>query len=144
MMKIITGLMKIWPKRWISTALVVLAILYLTLVPRPLPDNNIEIPGLDKAVHAVMFGGLAFVACIDMAMRGRGRYGLLPSRRAWGVATAVAAFGGAVEIAQQSMGAGRSGDVWDFAADCAGVAVGILSAMWALRVWHKQNRGASR
>lgn len=144
MMKIITGLMKIWPKRWISTALVVLVILYLTLVPRPLPDNNIEIPGLDKAVHAVMFGGLAFVACIDMAMRGRRRYGLLTSRMVWGVAIAVATFGGAVEIAQQSMGAGRSGDVWDFAADCAGVAVGILSAMWALRVWHKQNRGASR
>lgn len=144
MMKIITGLMKIWPKRWISTALVVLAILYLTLVPRPLPDNNIDIPGLDKAVHAVMFGGLAFVACIDMAMRGRGRYASLPSRWAWGVAIAVAAFGGAVEIAQQSMGAGRSGDVWDFAADCAGVAIGILSATGALRAWHKQNRGASR
>lgn len=91
-----------------------------------------------------MFGGLAFVACIDMAMRGRRRYGLLTSRMVWGVAIAVATFGGAVEIAQQSMGAGRSGDVWDFAADCAGVAVGILSAMWALRVWHKQNRGASR
>ncbi len=144
MKKIITGLMKIVPKRWISTALVVLAILYLTLVPRPLPDNNIDIPGLDKAVHAVMFGGLAFVACIDMAMRGRGRYAFLPSRRAWGVAIAVAAFGGAVEIAQQSMGAGRSGDVWDFAADCAGVAIGILSATGALRAWHKQNRGASR
>lgn len=144
MKKIITGLMKIWPKRWISTALVVLAILYLTLVPRPLPDNNIDIPGLDKAVHAVMFGGLAFVACIDMAMRGRGRYAFLPSRRAWGVAIAVAAFGGAVEIAQQSMGAGRSGDVRDFAADCAGVAIGILSATGALRAWHKQNRGASR
>lgn len=144
MKKIITGLMKIWPKRWISTALVVLAILYLTLVPRPLPDNNIDIPGLDKAVHAVMFGGLAFVACIDMAMRGRGRYASLPSRRAWGVAIAVAAFGGAVEIAQQSMGAGRSGDVWDFAADCAGVTIGILSATGALRAWHKQNRGASR
>lgn len=144
MKKIITGLMKIWPKRWISTALVVLAILYLTLVPRPLPDNNIDIPGLDKAVHAVMFGGLAFVACIDMAMRGRGRYAFLPSRRAWGVAIAVAAFGGAVEIAQQSMGAGRSGDVWDFAADCAGMAIGILSATGALRAWHKQNRGASR
>lgn len=144
MKKIITGLMKIWPKRWISTALVVLAILYLTLVSRPLPDNNIDIPGLDKAVHAVMFGGLAFVACIDMAMRGRGRYAFLPSRRAWGVAIAVAAFGGAVEIAQQSMGAGRSGDVRDFAADCAGVAIGILSATGALRAWHKQNRGASR
>lgn len=136
--------MKIWPKRWISTALVVLAILYLTLVPRPLPDNDIDIPGLDKAVHAVMFGGLAFVACIDAAMRGRGQYGTLPSRRVWGVAIAVAAFGGAVEIAQQSMGAGRSGDVWDFAADCAGVAIGILSAIGALRAWHKQNRGASR
>lgn len=144
MMKIISGLMKIWPKRWVSTALVVLAILYLTLVPRPLPDNNIDIPGLDKAVHAVMFGGLAFVACIDMAMSGRGRYAFLPSRRVWSVAIAVAAFGGAVEIAQQSMGAGRSGDVWDFAADCAGGAIGILSAMGALCVWHKQNRGASR
>lgn len=144
MMRVVVKIMKYWPKRWVTTALVVLAILYLTLVPRPLPDNDIEIPGLDKVVHAVMFGGLAAVACIDAAMRGRNRFVALRRRQVWVVAMAAAAFGGAVEMAQAAMGAGRSGDMFDFVADCAGVAVGILSAMCALRAWHKQNSGVSR
>lgn len=133
-MRVIAGKMKYWPKRWVATALVILVILYLTLVPRPLPDNDIEIPGLDKLVHAVMFGGMAAVACVDTAKRGRNRFVALRRRQVWVVAVATAAFGGAVEIAQGVMGAGRSGDVLDFVADCVGVAAGVLVAAKGLHV----------
>ena len=68
-MRIAGIILNLWPKRWIATALVLLLILYLTLVPRPLPNTNIEIPGLDKLAHAIMFGVLAFVTSIDMARR---------------------------------------------------------------------------
>lgn len=138
-MSALTKIMKLWPKRWVTTALVVLAILYLTLVPRPLPDAGVEIPGLDKVVHAMMFGGLAFVACIDEAQRRRGSFGQVARRKAWFIALLSAVFGGLVEIAQMAMGAGRSGDLLDFAADCAGAVVGMLLAARVLALLSKQN-----
>lgn len=143
MKTVIVRIMKIWPKRWVATALVVLAILYLTLVPRPLPDNDIDIPGLDKVVHALMFGGLAFVGCIDMARRGSNSYVRLPRRDIRIAVLAVSLFGGAVEIVQEAMSAGRSGDAFDFMADAAGAAVGAISAAYVLKLWLKQNHGPS-
>ncbi len=138
-MPALTKIMKLWPKRWVTTALVVLAILYLTLVPRPLPDAGVEIPGLDKVVHAVMFGGLAFVACIDEAQRRRGSFGQVARGKAWFIALLSAVFGGLVEIAQMAMGAGRSGDLLDFVADCAGAVAGMLLAARVLASLSKQN-----
>lgn len=140
MKSVITGILKIWPKRWVTTALVVLAILYLTLVPRPLPDNDIDIPGLDKVVHAVMFGGLAFVGYIDMARRGRNRYGKLPWRAMWIAVLAASLFGGAVEIIQQAMSVGRSGDAFDFVADAVGAVIGAMIAAKVVDMWLKQNQ----
>ena len=138
-MPALTKIMKLWPKRWVTTALVVLAILYLTLVPRPLPDAGVEIPGLDKVVHAVMFGGLAFVACIDEAQRRRGSFGQVARGKAWFIALLSAVFGGLVEIAQMAMGARRSGDLLDFVADCAGAVAGMLLAARVLASLSKQN-----
>lgn len=138
-MSALTKIMKLWPKRWVTTALVVLAILYLTLVPRPLPDAGVEIPGLDKVVHAVMFGGLAFVACIDAAQRRRGSFGRLARGKGWFIALLSAVSGGLVEIAQMAMGAGRSGDLLDFIADCAGAVAGMLLAARVLASLSKQN-----
>lgn len=41
------------------TAIVTAAVLYLTLVPKPLPDNDIEwFEGADKVVHAIMMLGI--------------------------------------------------------------------------------------
>lgn len=114
------------------------AILYLTLVPRPLPDNDIEVPGLDKVVHAVMFGALAFVAVVDLARRGRGEYAPVSRRSCLYVAAASAATGGLIEVLQMAMGAGRSGDWLDFLADAVGAAAGAWLAAMALKAWRKQ------
>lgn len=132
-MQITALMLKIWPKRWVATVLVVLCILYLTLVPRPLPDNNIDIPGLDKVVHAIMFGGLAFVACIDLSRRSRRRFVPLAPRALLLVGTSVTIFGGAIEIAQEAMDMGRGGDILDFAADVAGIVAGVFLANKMIR-----------
>lgn len=142
-MSLTAVILRIWPKRWIATVLVVLAILYLTLVPRPLPDTDIELPGLDKLVHAVMFGGLAFVACVDVSNRHSRLFVPLSVRASWLVAAAVALFGGAVEVAQDAMAMGRGGDVLDFLADCGGIAVGVVVARKMIRGRGNQNVGKS-
>jgi len=143
MTRLTAKILNIWPKRWIATALVVLCILYLTLVPRPLPDNDIDIPGLDKVVHAVMFGGLAFVAVIDLARKRNRCYRRPTSRRLMLVSLSVALFGGAVEIAQEAMDMGRGGDIYDFLADVAGIVAGIFLSRKIIMAWLKQNASAS-
>lgn len=143
MMHLITKILNIWPKRWITTALVVLCILYLTLVPRPLPDNDINIPGLDKVVHALMFGGLAFVAVIDLARMRKRCYRSLTRRGVIAVALSVALFGGGVEIAQDAMDMGRGGDIYDFIADVAGVVIGIYLSRKTIVAWQKQKASSS-
>lgn len=140
-MKVVSKIFDIWPKRWIATALVVLCILYLTLVPRPLPDNDIDIPGLDKVVHAIMFGGLAWVACIDLARVKRRCFRKLSRVQLLKVAVAVALFGGAIEVAQQLMAMGRGGDILDFLADVAGTIIGTLIAARMLRQSEMDNKG---
>ena len=137
MSTLISGILNLWPKRWIVTALVILFILYLTLVPRPLSDNDIDIPGLDKVVHTVMFGALAFAGCIDLAQPKRGHFSMPGRRGIFGVIVAVSIFGGVIEILQQSMNAGRSGDILDFVADVAGVVAGTWLATRVLDIRNK-------
>lgn len=109
--------------RWTLTALCTAAIVYLTLVPKPLPDNDIQFwEHTDKIVHAIMFGGLYFCVALDL-WRGKRP----PTRRIWAPALSVAAFGALIEILQQSMGMGRGGSLGDFAADVTGVALTVLT-----------------
>lgn len=52
------------------TAIVTAAVLYLTLVPKPLPDNDIEwFEGADKVVHAIMMLGITGSLGLDYMRR---------------------------------------------------------------------------
>lgn len=125
-MRIAGIILNLWPKRWIATALVLLLILYLTLVPRPLPNTNIEIPGLDKLAHAIMFGVLAFVTSIDMARRNRNDIKTLSNSTIIYISVIVAFVGLLIEILQQLMQLGRGGDLLDFIADIIGVIIASI------------------
>ena len=125
-MRIVGIILNLWPKRWIATALVLLLILYLTLVPRPLPNTNIEIPGLDKLAHAIMFGVLAFVTSIDMARRNRNDIRTLSNSTIIYISVIVAFVGLLIEILQQLMQLGRGGDLLDFIADIIGVIIASI------------------
>lgn len=124
-----------WP-----TGLTLLLVLWLTLAPDPLPEDTPELfPGVDKLVHAVMMGGITGAIIFDIK-RTTARQKKIPVRTIVIVCLAVAAFSFADEVAQSLMGIGRSGDVFDFLADCAGIAIARVTAPplvnWLFRERH--------
>ncbi len=120
-MKLLAILLKL--PRWVLSAVCLASILYLTLVPKPLPDNDIRFwEHTDKLVHAIMFGALYVCGVIDL-WRLRKRPPLYPSIV---LAFGVISIGGLIEILQQAMALGRGGSPADFIADVAGVAITYL------------------
>ncbi len=123
---------------WLFSALVVAAILWLTLAREPLPRNSLPlIPGFDKRGHACMFGGLYFALAFDSRLHYRKRGKKNPrrgaARRALLLAGICIAFGGLIELLQEWTGQGRSADWLDFAADAAGVLLSAAVTPWVLR-----------
>ncbi len=114
-----------WPwlkriPRWLLTALTLGAILYLTLFPHPLPDNDLPLwEHTDKVVHLLMMAALWVALAVDL------RRPLTPRLRVI-LFLGVTAFGAAIELAQQAMGLGRSGSLADLAADTLGALLPAL------------------
>lgn len=128
--------MKVNIPPFLPTALVVCAILWLTLAPHPLPDSDIPLfPGIDKVVHALMFGGLAAVGCFDLWRCQGARLSVYSMILVAGVS---ALFGGVIEWLQMAMEMGRSAELADFAADVAGAAVCAPLARFLLLKFRKQ------
>lgn len=123
MRKIARILAKLPP--YANTAAIVIAVLYLTLVPDPLPDNTPPMfPGADKAVHAVMMYAVAAAAAFDVFRR----RGALSWRGMVMILTATIALGAAIEVAQYVMAMGRGAEWADFLADCIGALAAYLTA----------------
>lgn len=94
-------------------------ILYLTLVPNPLPDNRLQlIPGMDKIVHAIMFGG--FVLCLGVDYRRKHPFSKLSVKKMISYICFGIFFGAIVELLQYYMNVGRGGDYLDLASDAIG------------------------
>lgn len=101
---------------FLLSALAIVVLLVLTLMPGKELPQNVNIPYIDKWAHVVMFGLVATAIIIDC---GRHRRNL--SWKTWIVtAIAVSLLGIAIEWAQESLGWGRSGDVADAIADALG------------------------
>ncbi len=113
---------------WLLSGLCLVAILWLTLAPRPLGDNEIMLfPGADKVVHFLMFGGFVFCIVLDWVRQHSWR------RAPAGVAVAAIAAGVGLavltEILQQTMQLGRTFEAADMAADISGAIIsGIVTA----------------
>lgn len=115
------------------TLIVVVAILWLTLARSPFGDTPMpHIPGLDKVVHACMFGGLTFVGELDCSRwrikrrNLRGDAALVGWHLAAVIALASIAFGGAIELLQGAMHMRRGADWLDWLADAVGAAVAVV------------------
>jgi hypothetical protein len=115
------------------TAVVVIAILWLTLAPHPLPDTDVPMfENADKVVHALMFGGLVFAMVLDRELYNHQVYeqtGVLPKKHARVMVLFVVAsvlFGGLIELLQAWMDLGRGCDFYDFIADAIGAVVFAL------------------
>lgn len=110
---------------WLFTILTALLILWLTLMPDPLGDDAPELfPGVDKLVHAVMFGFLTVVILLD-------RQRSMNWKRQSGAFIIIAAVissvaGIMIEVLQLVMDMGRGFEVADMAADTAGAFVCAL------------------
>ncbi len=124
---------------WLPTALVVIAILWLTLAPRPLGDDPPELfQGADKIVHALMFGGLAVTVLFDR-QRSHGWHRVKPLF-IWTTAALSSLFGIIIEYLQALMKLGRGFDPADILADIAGASV--FSLLWLLlqHCWEADSR----
>jgi VanZ family protein len=111
---------------WLAmSAILVAFIVYASLVP----DLALPVPGgFDKVEHFTTYCVLAVWFT-----------GLYPRGRYWRVVAALLALGAGLEIAQGVMGLGRTADVFDMAANAAGIGVGLALALtltgnWARRV----------
>lgn len=105
----------------------VAAILWLTLAPKPIPDNDMHLfPGADKVVHALMFGVLNAVLIFDFRRR-RPREGHVVTCKEVVIITIVSTIFAALdEWAQGAMALGRTAELLDFAADFMGILLAAL------------------
>ena len=107
---------------WLYTVIVTLAIIYFTLVPKPLPDIQVPLwEHTDKVVHALMFGGFVAACCLDYMRKKQISH--ISKRIMLTIIIIATAFGGIIEILQNAMGLGRSGDYFDLIADFAGIII---------------------
>lgn len=115
----LTGFLRKLPA-WIFTGAVTLGILYLTLVPRPLPPMKLPLfPHFDKVAHALMFGLMVLAMLFDYSRKG----GTAMLRFAILSVVVSVSFGSLIEVLQSGMGLGRSGDWYDLLADAGGALI---------------------
>lgn len=120
--------------RFLTSAVVIAGVLYLTLAPRPF--GSVRIPlfeGADKVVHFMMFFAMAFAYHFDFR---RGKKPVDEARLMGWIFVSLSAFGGLIELAQWKMRMGRSGDWYDLLADIAGAVYGIILA-WLISAKNK-------
>jgi len=107
--------------------LYVMALLVITLAPLPDGGEFVEaVPGLDKLIHVLLFGGLAFLLMWNATRQGRA----LVFIKVFGLTVAAAAL---IEAVQNPLPY-RSGDVWDLLAGAVGALIGVALATGMLGV----------
>ncbi len=110
--------------------LVTLAILVLSLARIPEVPVAEDVPLADKWTHMVMYAALT-LSIWWQYLRSHKQVNWL-RLSLFGI-VAPAAWGGLMELAQAYLTTYRSGDWWDFVANCIGVAIAVVIGMTALR-----------
>lgn len=124
--------------RWVGTVVTVAAILWLTLAPHPVGELEVPLfPGADKVVHAVMFGWLAFILCVDIRKHTRRPVTLRQSALAFTVASL---FGITIEFLQRAMELGRGFEALDMCADITGALLATLLYLWLQHLYDRRRR----
>lgn len=124
--------------RWIFTVIVVAAVLYLTLMPQPLPDNDIPwFEGMDKLVHGIMMFGVMLCLSFDYFRICHKKQDRIPVGTLSVFLIITIAFGGLIELLQDWMDMGRGKDMKDFEADTIGA---LVAYVIVLLNWHRLKR----
>lgn len=109
--------------RYLYSVIILAMISLLTLLPVDGSHSQWHLfPNADKVVHFIMFGALAAALVFD-SWRNNLKINVLLIA---GTTILSAGIGGVIEMFQDMMGVGRSGDFYDFLADLAGALVFAL------------------
>ena len=104
---------------WFFSCLTFLAIIWLTLAPKPLGEKPPPLfPGADKLAHGIMFGGLTAMMLLDWQRKHEWK-DIGPGRDIL-YAVGVSMFGVLIEIMQAVMDLGRGFEYSDIVADTIG------------------------
>ena len=103
----------------ILSVLTSVAILWLTLAPKPLGDEPPSLfQGADKIVHGIMFGGLTWMMLLDWQRKHKWRR--VGWQRGMTCAAISSLFGILIEFTQSYMDLGRGFEYADIMADTIG------------------------
>jgi len=109
-------------RTWIAASLVLVAAVVVASLNPSVPLPGID--NVDKLFHALTYAALAVWFG-----------GLYPRSRYLHVALGLGALGLGLEVLQELMGRGRTGDPLDMAANLAGVAAGLVLSGWVAGGW---------
>jgi VanZ family protein len=115
--------------RWMLRALVAYTIAMVLSTHTPIEGDLTEStgwPGADKLAHVGIYCGLSLLLALVLALRNENRgirAGLSRAQQAWSAA-GVAMYAAVDELTQPWTG--RQRDLWDWIADVAGMALGLL------------------
>ncbi len=131
----VTNCIKTYP----LSLLTVLAVIALSVMPFPEIKMAENIPFVDKWVHFVMYGGVAFIIWIELARREKKKSNrkTLMQLLVWGLLFPTL-LGGVLELIQEYLTTTRSGEWLDFFADTFGAVLGALAGA-GIRAWLLRN-----
>lgn len=115
---------------------VALTILYLCMMPSNDSGMDINIPYIDKYVHAFMYFTLS--CCIGLNLYQEHTEFKSMIMVMWAIIIPTL-FGGLIEVMQDKFTVSRSGDPYDLLADAIGAVLGYLFASWFVPRHFKQN-----
>ncbi|MCM1369355.1 MAG: VanZ family protein [Candidatus Amulumruptor caecigallinarius] len=130
--------MKQFLRNWWLTATATAIILWLTLAPHPIPENNLPLfHDADKLVHALMMATLTVTAMHDLSKSRKESTKKMTAGTFATVIICIVVFSALDEYAQSTMGIGRSGDIYDFLADLGGI---ITAGCGTFLIFSRKNR----
>jgi VanZ family protein len=105
----------------VLTFLFAVLILVLSIIPPDISGDSslFYFPGMDKIIHALMYGSFTIVVMYEFLKKTQYRFGTI----VW-IITAILSYSILMEIVQLTLVAYRSGDVWDILANLAGILTG--------------------
>lgn len=130
-------------KHYPLTAISVLIIIILSVMPLPDEPPLGDVPFIDKWVHFVMYGGMACAVWIDYYRKAKDKRITLSVIFISIIYPIV--LGGLLELVQAYLTTYRSGDIIDFYADAVGGIIGFVVGILILRpmswvLFHKDKK----
>ncbi|MBO7301452.1 MAG: VanZ family protein [Bacteroidaceae bacterium] len=117
-------------RRYPLSLIIICAILFLTFYKTDGEELPKMFPHFDKLAHFMMYFGFCIVLWFEYY---RSHPDIVRSKLFWGAIIGPALFSGALEIAQAMMTTYRSGDIFDFMFNIAGVISAAFAGVFIIK-----------